>query len=143
MFEWLSCLCNVLFSVRKKWCLQTLARQRNGWWWTLSIRMFLKVWLCRIIWYLFAGFKTITLCSVSSIWFMKYVFFAEIWFVKTSTRIVKYESRVVKSNPGNLFQWFYSDLFTLSCSMWYFVLWYFICDDVVNKLIFQGPLEGV
>ena len=30
---------------------------------------------------------------------MKYVFFAKIWFVKTSTRIEKYESRVVKSNP--------------------------------------------
>ena len=30
---------------------------------------------------------------------MKYVFFAKIWFVKTSTRIVKYDSRVVKLNP--------------------------------------------
>ena len=28
-----------------------------------------------------------------------YVFFAKMWFVKTSTRIVKCESRVVKSNP--------------------------------------------
>ena len=42
--------------------------------------------------------KTIILCSVSSIWFVKYVFFAKIWFLKTSTRIVKYESRVVKAN---------------------------------------------
>ena len=28
------------------------------------------------------------------------MFFARIWFVKTSTRIVKYKSRVVKSNPA-------------------------------------------
>ena len=27
------------------------------------------------------------------------MFFSKIWFVKTSTRIMKYESRVVKSNP--------------------------------------------
>ena len=27
------------------------------------------------------------------------MFSAKIWFVKTSTRIAKYESRVVKSNP--------------------------------------------
>ena len=30
---------------------------------------------------------------------MKYKFLAEIWFMKTSTRIVKYESQVVKPNP--------------------------------------------
>ena len=29
----------------------------------------------------------------------KYVFSAKIWFVKTLTRIVKYESQVIKSNP--------------------------------------------
>ena len=29
------------------------------------------------------------------------MFFTGIWFVETSTRIVKYESRVVKSNPGS------------------------------------------
>ena len=31
---------------------------------------------------------------------MKYVFSVKIRLVKTSTRIVKYESRVVKSNPA-------------------------------------------
>ena len=31
---------------------------------------------------------------------MKYLFSTKIWFVKTSTRIVKYEPRVVKLNPG-------------------------------------------
>ena len=45
-----------------------------------------------------AGFKTIILCSVHSIRFVKYEFSTEIWFVKTPKRIVKYESRVVKSN---------------------------------------------
>ena len=30
---------------------------------------------------------------------MKNVFYTKIWFVKTSTRIVKYKSRVVKLNP--------------------------------------------
>ena len=29
----------------------------------------------------------------------KMFFYAKIWFVKTSTRIVKYKSRVVKLNP--------------------------------------------
>ena len=31
---------------------------------------------------------------------MKYDFTAKIWFVKTSTRIVKYETQVVKSDPA-------------------------------------------
>ena len=47
---------------------------------------------------LFVGFKTLTLCSVHSAWFVKYVFSANIWFVKTSNTISKYQSRVVKSN---------------------------------------------
>ena len=66
-----------------------------------SIRMFSKLWQYQIIdTYLQVTYlKTIILCSVSSIWFVKYVFFAKIWFLKTSTRIVKYESRVVKANP--------------------------------------------
>ena len=40
--------------------------------------------------------------SVHPKWFVKYVFSTKEWFVKTSTRIVKYESRVVKSNPANI-----------------------------------------
>ena len=42
--------------------------------------------------YLFAGFKTIILGSVHPIRFVKYVFSAKIWPMKSSTRIVKYES---------------------------------------------------
>ena len=30
---------------------------------------------------------------------MKYVFSTEIWFGKTSTRVMKYESQVIKLNP--------------------------------------------
>ena len=61
--------------------------------------MFLKLWHCQIIWNLFLGLKIIILCFVHTVWFVKYVFFAKIWFVETSVRIVKYESRIVKSNP--------------------------------------------
>ena len=57
--------------------------------------MFLKLWYCQKVWYLFPGLKTIILCSVHSTWFVKYLFSAKLWFVKTSTRIVKYESRDV------------------------------------------------
>ena len=65
--------------------------------------MKINSWHCRINWYLFAGFKTIILRSFHFQWFVKYMFSAKISFVKTSTSIVKYESRVVKSNPGCLY----------------------------------------
>ena len=39
--------------------------------------------------------------SGNSTQFVKYVFSDEIWFVKTSTRIVKYKSQVVKLSPVN------------------------------------------
>ena len=60
------------------------------------------IWHCWRIWYLFAGFKAIILCFVYSVPFVKYQFSAKIWFVKTSTIIMKYKSRVVKSNPDYL-----------------------------------------
>ena len=49
--------------------------------------------------YLFAGFKTIILCSVHSIRLVEYMFSAKMWFVKISSKIAKDESRVAKSNP--------------------------------------------
>ena len=58
-------------------------------WWCWELLMFLKLWQCRIMCYLLVGFKTIILCSVLSIWFVKYAISAKIWFVKTTTRIVK------------------------------------------------------
>ena len=64
----------------------------------------LKLCQYRIIWYLLPGFKTIIVCSVNSIRLVKCVSFAEIWFVKTSTRIVKYEPLVIKLNPDDLSQ---------------------------------------
>ena len=67
--------------------------------------MFSKFWHCWILLYLFAGFRAIILCSVHPKWFVKFVFSAKVWFVKTSTRIVKYESLVVKSNPEDIKVW--------------------------------------
>ena len=87
-----------------------LLNKEMKWCWKSAVRMLLKSRRWRVTWYLFAGFKTIILCSVHSIWFVKYVFSAKIWFVKTLTRIVKYESRVVKSNPTK------DDL---NCRIWY------------------------
>ena len=37
--------------------------------------MVLKLWHCWMIWYLFARFKTVILCSGHFVWFVKYVFF--------------------------------------------------------------------
>ena len=75
------------------------------------------------IWYLFTGFKTMIFCSVGSMWFMKYKFSAKIWFVETSTRIVKYESQVIKSSPGY-------HHFTQVCYKWksYYV-WFLRCEE--------------
>ena len=97
-------LANCHFQLRKLY-LQNFYSKRKGWYWKSLIWMFLKLWHCQIISYLFASFKTIILCSVHSVWFMKYVFSAKIWFVKTSTRIVKCESRVVKSDPEYAVFW--------------------------------------
>ena len=47
-------------------------------------------------------FKAYNLEFYLSVWHEKYLFSAETWFVKTSTRIAKYESRVAKSNPDFL-----------------------------------------
>ena len=47
---------------------------------------------------LFEGFMPIILCSPHSVWFIKYVFSAEIWVLKITTRITKYKSQVVKLN---------------------------------------------
>ena len=84
------------FRLGKKWCLQNLHSKKE---WSSTI-IFSQLWQCQIIWYLFESFKTIILCSVCSMQFVKYVLPIKIWLVKTLTRIVKYESRVVKSNPG-------------------------------------------
>ena len=65
-------------------------------------RNVLKIWHCQLTWltwYLFVCFETMILITVQSMWFGKYVFSANIWFVNTTNRIVKCESRVVKCNP--------------------------------------------
>ena len=48
-----------------------------------------EVWQCRVICYFFVGFKIIILSFAHSIWFvwfMKHVFLAKTWFVKTSSK---------------------------------------------------------
>ena len=93
----------VLFSIyyfcihKKNDVYKTFAWQRNGWCWKPQLKIFLKSWHCWIIWYLLAGFKVCVLFT------MKYVFSVKIWFIKTTTRILKYKSQVVKSNPGNCY----------------------------------------
>ena len=59
------------------------------------MRIFLKLSQCRIILYLPGAFQTIILCSVHSILFVKYVFSAKIWFMKTSTGYMKYKWRII------------------------------------------------
>ena len=51
----------------------------------------------QIMWYLIAGFKTIVLCSIDNLYIMirEIYVLQKIWLLKTLTRIVKYESRVV------------------------------------------------
>ena len=95
MFLWLIVLSfeNCYFRFRKKWCLQNFYSIKKEW---SSIKIFLELWHCRIIWYLFEGFKTTIVCSVHSV---RFVFSTKIWFVKTSTRIVKYKSRIIRSSP--------------------------------------------
>ena len=53
-------------------------------------KIFLKFWRYQIIWYLSAGLKIIKTCFVNSIQCVN-VFSVKIWFMKTSTRIVKYK----------------------------------------------------
>ena len=73
-------------------------------------------------------------CSL--VWFMKYVFSANIWFDKTSTRIVKYKSQVIKSNLVvacigiwdlfYLFSWkVYPTITLVKLSFFCFVLFFF------------------
>ena len=77
MFEWLilSSLQFAVFDSVKNDVCKTFARYRIGWCWKSLIRMFLKLWHDHIIWYLFPGLRTIILCSVWSLWFVKYTFF--------------------------------------------------------------------
>ena len=102
MFAWLitSSFQFVIFGSIKINVYKTFVQSRNGWWWKLLIRMFLKSWH-QTIWHLFACFKTIALFYVLSIQFVKHVFSAKIWFLKTSTKFVKCESHVIKLKPDD------------------------------------------
>ena len=67
------------------------------------------------------SFKTITLRPVHSIWFVKHVFSANIWFVKSSITIAKYKSKVIKSNP-ELSPTELQTMLTISFKLVYFIL---------------------
>ena len=47
--------------------------------------------------------------------------FAKIWFVKTSTGIMKFESQVVKLKPGTTFGWMWPDIPQVHLDYW--ILW--------------------
>ena len=70
------------FWLLKKWILQNVWSIKK---WIMlennDIYDALKLWHCRIIWYLCAGLKTIILCSVFSMWFVKYAFSSRINYV--------------------------------------------------------------
>ena len=82
-----------------------------------------KIVTYQIIWYLRAGFKNVILFSEHATWFIKCVFY-KIWLV-TSTRIMKYKSWVVKSNPA------------------IFLILQRICKKIKMSifLVYPGPLE--
>ena len=128
MFAWLSLLCSLWFQLHKKWCLQNFCLRKKRMIVKSSIRMFSKLWQCQTVWYLFASFKTIILCSLHSMRFMKYVFSAKIWFVKTSTRVVKYELEVIKSNPAT-----YDDETRKIYSCWSYQKWQ--CKNLLKVFI--------
>ena len=100
------------FQLFKNDVWKLLLGKEMEWCWKLLITKFSKLWHYQIIWYLFADCKTVNLCSVHSIWFMK--FFAEIWLVKNSTRIINTNHEL--SSLALVFYWslVYSLTFYLS-----------------------------
>ena len=102
MFEWLVALSLqfVIFSTIKYDVYKTQKRMKL----VIVDKNIFKIMtlpnnFCDLV--LISSFKTIILCCVHSIWFVKYMFSAEIWFVKTLSWIMKYESQLLKSNLDN------------------------------------------
>ena len=58
----------------------------------------MKLLHCQIIWYLFASFEAITLCSLHSTWLVKYVF-SDAWKLQLESRNTNHEllNRTLKS----------------------------------------------
>ena len=92
MFEWLSRLCNLLFPPPQKMFSKTFARQTNGWCCKSSRRASLKLWHYQLIWFLVAGLKTIILCSVHSVWFLKHAFTYGPWKFQLESWNMNHES---------------------------------------------------
>ena len=94
----LSCLFNVIFSSVKKMIFCSI--KRNGWCWKSSTRMLSTLWQCQIIWNICKFYHHNLVFSLFYTIHEKICFLQKIWFLKNSTRVVKYESWVVKLNPA-------------------------------------------
>ena len=80
---WFLQFAKMMFEKEMEWCQKS------------SIRMFSILWQYRIIWYLFAGFKTITLCSVHSIydsWNMFFLLKYDLWKLQLESWNTNHES---------------------------------------------------
>ena len=62
MLKWLivSSFQFVIFSSIRNYVYNNFPWWINGWCWQLAKRIFLKLWHCQVIWYLFAGLKIIS-----------------------------------------------------------------------------------
>ena len=87
------------FWLHKIWCLQKFCLIKK--WVVLEIfdKSVSKIMTLPNNLVLICRFQAIILHSVHSIWFVKYKFSAKLWFMKTSTRILKFESWVIKLIP--------------------------------------------
>ena len=98
--KWLSLFAVCYLKVRKERCLQNFCSTEKWMMLDIVVKNILKiiavsnnlVFICR--------FYNHNLVFIHYLWLVKYAFSTKKWFVKTSCRIMKYKSRVVKMNPG-------------------------------------------
>ena len=75
--------------------------------------------------------KAIIQCSSHSAWFVKYVFSAKIWFMKPLTRIMIYESWIVKLKLEDVLHF---------CSCCKCLILYFCITDLIEKKKYQSSI---
>ena len=97
MFEWLSRLCNLLFPPPQKNVFQNFCSTNK--WMMLQIieKSVFEIMTLPINLVLSCRFKDHNLVFCSLCMILETC--VHVWSVKISTRILKYESRIVKSNP--------------------------------------------
>ena len=115
------------FRFCKKWSLQNFFSIEK---WMIEIvdEIVFSMWHCRVIWYLFASFKTI-LCSVHSIWFLSIWIFCWNVICENLTRIVKY----VKLHP-KFRDWFLQSILKEHFFKVNFMTTFFQCSFYACKL---------